>query len=836
MKQSIKEEIGKSQIENWLSDLIEEKPWGKSTNGSARTDLIGIALSAIEQTTVESKDIEELVSNLFILKDDYILNQGIPLGKQPEKVQKATEYLNSEEAIKALNQITDIKEAMEAALKAGADTIGGSTEKIYTADSFPDGLRDSQFYKDAIEDGWKFVNKLYLNGRNAKNMPVGKDGFALNELKKFIKKLLKEFKGSPYGHTTLTTRDSGVMHSRFTRTGRPPGIMQEEGASWGLEPRQIDDSFTFEELEQLKKYKKISPEDYNGAVGYLQAWADQHPNFLKQRDLNTSSRQEIRNKYEMGSIKIIELIVEYELKDLNKMKDNALLAQDQYVGNDVDSDKFGNEFYDMEIPELDGYSLRDVEDAINFIQPSQPSYTYDQAIGRAPLPDGRYLDKDGNKTTVAPNKDAFTKSSNFDRNEPLNEMTPERGAKIKQGYDRKKIDVDILVAKDQDSIQDKATNTQRVQMGQQHDKAEKAESQAYEAKKEAKLKYEAAKAELRRLKVDQEMDPLEKNKLVRETEEIYKNLKKEYNTASEGYVKAKEATSAALAGLSGVSAAASKANQAHKKALQLLNKQKDQIGKAVKGGTSPKIAELFLRQYINLRKDNNLMEQMDSYRRKILIENTMQKFFKLFDKEKTDEEVLRYYASLGVVVPEPFIKKARDQYKNLKKAKLDIEFAEQEAKDFKSVKKEEPQELKKMTSRLFKEDFEYSTERKFKVPTEILDALQKLKLNPINRFVKNFKAVNSIPPSYRVFLHNGQTFDIIYEEFSLMIKIGTKEYYIADLEERNTAIKHINKLLTGKTIKPKDEEEEEIETPLPPTSPSSPPSSPPPVDDDLDEM
>lgn len=143
-----------------------------------------------------------------------------------------------------------------------------------------------------------------------------------------------------------------------------------------------------------------------------------HPTFLPQRDLNTSSRQEIRNKYGMGSTKIIELIVEYKLKDLTKMKDNALLAQGQYAGNDVDSDKFGNEFYDMEIPELDGYSLRDVEDAINFIQ---PSYTYDQAIGRAPLPDGRYLDKDGNKTTVAPNKDAFTKSK-FDRNESLNEM------------------------------------------------------------------------------------------------------------------------------------------------------------------------------------------------------------------------------------------------------------------------------------------------------------------------------------------------------------------------------------------------------------------------------
>ena len=195
--------------------------------------------------------------------------------------------------------------------------------------------------------------------------------------------------------------------------------------------------------------------------------------------------------------------------------------------------------------------------------------------------------------------------------------------------------------------------------------------------------------------------------------------------------------------------------------------------------------------------------------------------------------LLRYYALSGVVVPEPFVKKARDQYKNLKKAKLDIEFAEQEAKDFKSVTKEKPEEPKKIISRLFKEDLKYSTERKFNIPADLLDTLEnKLKINPINRFIENFKAINSIPPSYRAFLHNGQTFDIVYEEFSLLIKIGPKRYYIADLDERNLAIKHINKLLIGDVIKPEEEEEEEeIETP-PKSSPTPPPPSP---EDDLDD-
>ena len=85
---------------------------------------------------------------------------------------------------------------------------------------------------------------------------------------------------------------------------------------------------------------------------------------------------------------------------------------------------------------------------------------------------------------------------------------------------------------------------------------------------------------------------------------------------------------------------------------------------------------------------------------------------------------------------------------------------------------------------------------------------------PLIRFVQNLKAVNSIPPSYRVFLLSGQHFDIVYEEYSLMVKIGTKEYYLADLEGRNYAIKDINKLLKTKPMKTgEDEEGEDFEMP-----------------------
>jgi len=107
------------------------------------------------------------------------------------------------------------------------------------------------------------------------------------------------------------------------------------------------------------------------------------------------------------------------------------------------------------------------------------------------------------------------------------------------------------------------------------------------------------------------------------------------------------------------------------------------------------------------------------------------------------------------------------------------------------------------------------TERDYQAPPEILDALkEKLKMNPLIRYVDSLKAVNSLPPSYEIRLLNGQSFDIYYEDFSLMVKIGSKEYYLMDMSERSDAIEHINKLLTIKPLPPftAPEEEEGEET------------------------
>jgi len=120
------------------------------------------------------------------------------------------------------------------------------------------------------------------------------------------------------------------------------------------------------------------------------------------------------------------------------------------------------------------------------------------------------------------------------------------------------------------------------------------------------------------------------------------------------------------------------------------------------------------------------------------------------------------------------------------------------------------------------------TERDYKAPPEILDTLKdKLKMDPLIRYVDSLKAVNSIPPSYEVNLLNGQYFSIYYEDFSLMVKIGAKEYYVLDMDERSEAIEDINRLLTKRPVTPFTSPEEEAEETTGGTTGGATPPSPP---------
>jgi len=63
------------------------------------------------------------------------------------------------------------------------------------------------------------------------------------------------------------------------------------------------------------------------------------------------------------------------------------------------------------------------------------------------------------------------------------------------------------------------------------------------------------------------------------------------------------------------------------------------------------------------------------------MEGAMKKFFEMFDKGMTDEEVVLDYAQKGTQVPETFVGKARKQYEGIKRMKLELEMSEKEYKN-----------------------------------------------------------------------------------------------------------------------------------------------------------
>ena len=101
--------------------------------------------------------------------------------------------------------------------------------------------------------------------------------------------------------------------------------------------------------------------------------------------------------------------------------------------------------------------------------------------------------------------------------------------------------------------------------------------------------------------------------------------------------------------------------------------------------------------------------------------------------------------------------------------------------------------------------------RKYPLPTEIRRSLERdLKMRPLIRYVNNVKAANTIPPSYMVFLHNGQSFQLYIEQTSIVAKIGSKSYWLMNGDETAEAIKELNRLLTQPI--PSSGEEDDGET------------------------
>ena len=131
--------------------------------------------------------------------------------------------------------------------------------------------------------------------------------------------------------------------------------------------------------------------------------------------------------------------------------------------------------------------------------------------------------------------------------------------------------------------------------------------------------------------------------------------------------------------------ASQKAVDGFQQQIKQLQNQMKSIDKPQTGG-KPQQKENLLRNYYSNRKDSNLYENMRSHRiesrRIMLMEGAMKKFFEQFKAGRTDEEIIQDYAQQGVSVPESFVSKARSQYENFEKLKLELETSE---KSFKNV-------------------------------------------------------------------------------------------------------------------------------------------------------
>ena len=108
--------------------------------------------------------------------------------------------------------------------------------------------------------------------------------------------------------------------------------------------------------------------------------------------------------------------------------------------------------------------------------------------------------------------------------------------------------------------------------------------------------------------------------------------------------------------------------------------------------------------------------------------------------------------------------------------------------------------MKKLRKYIRKEIQSLHEQKSYPVPLELIDVMKdELEMRPLKRYINNIKAVNSIPPSYKIFLHNGQDFDIIYlgdQLNNFKVRISDKEYDLLILDDKNLAIDALNRLLT----------------------------------------
>ena len=117
-------------------------------------------------------------------------------------------------------------------------------------------------------------------------------------------------------------------------------------------------------------------------------------------------------------------------------------------------------------------------------------------------------------------------------------------------------------------------------------------------------------------------------------------------------------------------------------------------------------------------------------------------------------------------------------------------------------------QLRKQIRKELKRLMEGKTIRKYPATPEIINTLKQIFQGPLVRYVDNLKAVNTLPPSYRVFLkEGGKYFDLYIQKVSIVAKVGAKEYWLMNDDETVLAQQELNRLLTKPVMNISGDEE-----------------------------
>ncbi len=417
----------------------------------------------------------------------------------------------------------------------------------------------------------------------------------------------------------------GVSSGQRRNLSGLPGVMDEEGMSSSLEARQLADSFTFDELEQLLKGKKISKEDYNGAVSYLRGWIETHPTYLPQRELDSPKRQAIRDKY---------LSENTTLKEMNMMPISAERIKHVFdtvngAKDPVQTPEFWKNFfksrYGISFPENLKNLNQEQALAMNKFANDMKDKIKEQQIGA--IGTGA-IETITDKILEIVN-DALTQEPQLIQSDVAEDIK-----NVLRDWSEQEIDeIDTKTFAGVDAMQS--------------------------IRKDPRFGT---------LSGDAKMD-IEKKLKAGGTVELEENEP----TDHEGRM-AKSQMHKMLHYATTLSQMIDDSDQLPAWVQAKLTKASDYMS-----------AVFHYLEYEFARTNTNLMEHIDSYRkiakRSILMEGAIKRLFIMFDDGMTDEEIIQHYAKQGIDIPESFVAQTRKQWKDFKKSELELEMGEKEFKN-----------------------------------------------------------------------------------------------------------------------------------------------------------